>query len=275
MKTRTVKITREIAVRLLELNGGNRKLRNTNLTYFESCLKSGNFSLTHQGIAIVGTLDNPVRLLDGQHRLAAIARTGIPAVMLVAENVSAEVFENIDGGMSRTMSDRVSISSARVAEASGFYCLSRFARRIGRAKPPAALIREIHEVISPFSEYVSNRRNGRVSITMFRCAWICEQRESGSNHSDAFQGGRFSEMPESMNAVYRRQMAESSRAGVSSSAAQFSMMVNAIRMPTLKRASIPRDPARFASDVVSSVFPEIDSAILRVVISQGGMEETA
>lgn len=263
MKSETILVTPEIAARLMEVNVGNRPIRKTNVIYFESCLRSGNFVETHQGIAIQGDLEKPVRLLDGQHRLLAIVRTGIAAEIQLTEGVAGEAYENIDGGLTRSLPDRINTSPSEVAVASMFYRLSIGGRKRGRARPPAALIREIHHVIAPYLEYVPCRRRGKVSLAAFRCAWVCEQRDKGSNQSQAFQLGSFAELAESLNAVYRRQMSDWTNKGVSSVVAQFGLMINAVRMPHLKRVSIPRNPNQFASDVVSEVFPEIDSAIAR------------
>lgn len=67
---------------MLTLNTKNRPFRRIRAQYFERLLRSGTFKFTHQGISF----DETGKLHDGQHRLTAIARSGISAKMLVARN---------------------------------------------------------------------------------------------------------------------------------------------------------------------------------------------
>jgi hypothetical protein len=78
-------------------------------------MKRGYWALNHQPIAF----DEEGNLLDGQHRLAAIVRSGKTIRMLVARNVPREfgsdgdkhfVQETIDGGKPRSIGDRINLS---------------------------------------------------------------------------------------------------------------------------------------------------------------------
>ena len=79
--------------------------------------------LTHQGIAISET----GRLLDGQHRLTAIANTGISAKFLVATGIPDDSFSVLDTGSARTAADVLSIgkisNAAALAAAIRLYLL--------------------------------------------------------------------------------------------------------------------------------------------------------
>ncbi|MCK6488820.1 MAG: hypothetical protein L6R48_10910 [Planctomycetes bacterium] len=86
-----------------EVNHNNRPMRPTHVSYLAKEIEAGRWELTHQGIAF--GLDG--RLLDGQHRLAAIVRVGVPIRMFVAKGLSDDAFKAIDGGMKRANHDRV------------------------------------------------------------------------------------------------------------------------------------------------------------------------
>lgn len=58
----------------------------------------GQFKLTHQGIAIT----NRGEILDGQHRLAAIAKSGITREMVVTLNADPTTFDSLDRGYTRS-----------------------------------------------------------------------------------------------------------------------------------------------------------------------------
>lgn len=93
-----VTITPEIAEDWLQANTHNRELRESRVQYFMNELKAGRWRLTHQGIAF-----SPNRvLLDGQHRLWAIALAGIPAPMMVTVNLPENSQEAIDVGIRNT-----------------------------------------------------------------------------------------------------------------------------------------------------------------------------
>ena len=79
MKTEVVRITPEMAAEWLKLNVGNRPISNAIVESYTRAILSGNWSLTHQGIAF----DENGVLRDGQHRMNAIIRAGIPVEMNV------------------------------------------------------------------------------------------------------------------------------------------------------------------------------------------------
>ena len=101
-------ITPDDAKKLLSANTINRPLRRSHVDFFESQLQRGEMQLTHQGIAI----SENGRLLDGQHRLTAIANTGIAATMMVAYGLPESSFSVLDTGAARKASDALSIDGA-------------------------------------------------------------------------------------------------------------------------------------------------------------------
>lgn len=95
------KITPEHAASLLKSNKNNRPIKAQKLLALKRDLKNGNFKLTHQGIAI----DWNGNLIDGQHRLTAIAESGVAAYMYVTYDCDPEIFKVIDCGSTRNPSD--------------------------------------------------------------------------------------------------------------------------------------------------------------------------
>ena len=94
-------ITPDKAREYLRQNVGNRQIKLMKLNALMSDLKKGQFRLTHQGIAF----DRHGVLIDGQHRLKAIAETGVSAVMYVTRNCDPESFRVIDCGAARSPQD--------------------------------------------------------------------------------------------------------------------------------------------------------------------------
>lgn len=104
-------ITPQIAAALLQYNfHGNRKLRPLKIQEYTDAMKRGEWMLTHQGIAFGPN----GALLDGQHRLLAIIRSGVAQDMLVAENAPAEIFAVTDRGAVRSHADVLRLNARDV-----------------------------------------------------------------------------------------------------------------------------------------------------------------
>ena len=101
MEFETVMITPKMARDFLSNNVGNRDLRKSVVKDFSEALKRGEWRISHQGVAF----STSGRLLDGQHRLSAIAETGISAPMVIARGVPEEAFCVMDIGVKRTLYD--------------------------------------------------------------------------------------------------------------------------------------------------------------------------
>lgn len=101
-------ITPEIADDwLTHCNTHNRPLSDAHVDYLASEMKAGRWRLTHQGIAFSS---NRV-LLDGQHRLWAIALSGVTVRMLVAVNEPPEVMEVLDTGRIRPVTHVLTLTA--------------------------------------------------------------------------------------------------------------------------------------------------------------------
>ena len=110
-------ITKKKAEELLKLNTDNRKIRESHVNYLIRQMESGNFVLTHQGIAV----SDKGRIIDGQQRLTAISRCGVAVRLFVFEGIPDAAFANIDNGiLVRTNADSTGISSQTTAILSAY-----------------------------------------------------------------------------------------------------------------------------------------------------------
>lgn len=105
-------ITPELATQYLTKNVRNRSIRKQEVDAYAREIKRGAFALTHQGIAF----DDNGHLIDGQHRLMAIAAAGIPVKMVVSRGVAPSALTAIDRGASRTMRDVVTLGGSDTGE---------------------------------------------------------------------------------------------------------------------------------------------------------------
>lgn len=105
MTTKMERITPAKAAQYLKSNDGNRPLKEAVVRRFARALNAGHWRETHQGIAFNGD----GRLLDGQHRLTAIVRTGVPARIMVSRGLSSDAFLVIDTGANRSVPDHLSL----------------------------------------------------------------------------------------------------------------------------------------------------------------------
>jgi len=96
-------ITPVAAKHLLEKNHeGNRVFNKGTVEKYASAMRSGNWSLSPQGLVIDG---NSGEVVDGQHRLAAICLTGITISMYITYVTDPQTFKYLDQGKNRSFSD--------------------------------------------------------------------------------------------------------------------------------------------------------------------------
>lgn len=97
-----IDITPEMAaVWLVEYNTHNRSIRRRVVAAYAEDMRSGNWRET--GDSIKRAADGTI--LDGQHRLAAIAESGVTVPMLVVGNLESVVQDVVDGGARRKFGD--------------------------------------------------------------------------------------------------------------------------------------------------------------------------
>jgi hypothetical protein len=105
MKISNEIITPEIAKKLLEKNTENRHLRQSHVRDLANEMTSGRWRVTAQGISL--TADNQV--VDGQHRLHAVVKSGVSVMFVVARGIPKEDMEVYDIGAKRTVSDTLAL----------------------------------------------------------------------------------------------------------------------------------------------------------------------
>lgn len=95
-------VTPELARQWLEHNADfQRQLRPGIVGRYARDMANGEWNLTHQGIAF----DTRGRLIDGQHRLAAVIKSQVDVKMMVVRDVPAGAFDHVDLGFARTTAD--------------------------------------------------------------------------------------------------------------------------------------------------------------------------
>ncbi|MEU5691196.1 hypothetical protein [Actinosynnema sp. NPDC020468] len=102
-------LTPEVASEILGRNIENRRLDRHTVELYASAMNRGEWKLSHQGIAV----DHRGVLLDGQHRLAAVVKSGKAVPMLVVRGVQRDTFSVVDTGKKRSASDALQLTGAQ------------------------------------------------------------------------------------------------------------------------------------------------------------------
>jgi hypothetical protein len=254
MRLSVMTVTPDLAKRLLSVNHINRPITRQNIQYWKTAILGNAVPLTHQGIAISGTIENPKRLIDGQHRCLAIIETGISVDFVVSENTPIEAFECVDNGMPRSMAYRAGITPDEASMCNSLFYMAA----TNKAKAPTQLIKEIYELIEPLIKNVAHKKRRALSVIPIRLAFVLQQKVYKTNYSEEFQDGQFNLLPESMNALYRRQSTRPfSTAGGTAQVSLFCATWRAITRPSNSKIYIPSTPTEEARVLIHTVLPEI------------------
>lgn len=127
-----VHVTPQLAKEWLCKNNTNRALRDSVVERYARMMKSHEWTVTHQGVAF----DVEGNLVDGQHRLAAVLKSGQTIPFLVCRDLSLAAYAYIDGGVSRSIADRVKLPPRYVDVLN---CLFRITFDYGRYPTPTQL----------------------------------------------------------------------------------------------------------------------------------------
>jgi hypothetical protein len=101
ISTEFKEITPELAQAYLATMGRNRRLKTVKVTALAKAMRAGKFRKTHQGIAF-----SPAgALIDGQHRLQAIVKSGETIELNVSHGVKEDTLDAVDVGIKRSASD--------------------------------------------------------------------------------------------------------------------------------------------------------------------------
>ncbi len=111
MQIEVTTITPEVAAVMLENNPQNRTMRKFHMLQMAEDMASGAWQLN--GDAIRVNCDGS--LIDGQHRLAACVKSGVPFQTVVISGLPNEVRATIDGGAKRSHGDRLQMAGVKNA----------------------------------------------------------------------------------------------------------------------------------------------------------------
>ena len=148
---RIARITKEMAVAWLAKNTGNRKINRGQVEALKRDILAGRWIVTHQGIAF-GT---DGRLMDGQHRLTAIAECGVSVEMLVFGDLPLDAAEALDGGQPRDLAARVTISGEPIPKKTEVAAVSVMRRGFSWSKAKLST----QEQLSYFREHIDLARD--------------------------------------------------------------------------------------------------------------------
>jgi hypothetical protein len=114
-----VTITPEMAEKMLSKNTSNRKQSKVTVTKYAKDITLGNWILNGESIKF--TKDGS--LIDGQHRLMAIVKAGVPVQSYIIDNLDSsqkeQIFSTVDQGKVRSIGDVFSCEKIRNAQAIG------------------------------------------------------------------------------------------------------------------------------------------------------------
>lgn len=96
-------ITPAMAVNMLLSNHSNRAIKTAVVKKYARDMAAGDWQVNGQGIS----LSSGGKLLDGQHRLSAIAESGVPVEMLIIRGIPDGAQSTMDSGSGRSIGDRL------------------------------------------------------------------------------------------------------------------------------------------------------------------------
>lgn len=121
----------EVAKCMLHFNKANRSLSEHTVAKYARAMERGEWLLNGEAIIF----DDAGNLANGQHRLNACIRTGIPLNTVVVRGVHPDSFKTFDGGKTRSPADILSVAGEKntvaLASAARAYLMMEM---IGRKK---------------------------------------------------------------------------------------------------------------------------------------------
>lgn len=171
-------ITPQIAEAYLSKNDDkNRGIRFGSLKEYVRCMEEGSWQLTHQAIAF----DCTGKLIDGQHRLRAIVKSGTTQQMYVARYDSSETSMklSIDRNARRTIADVLHIDKKYIETASAMLTMA-----FSQTAVTVHEVEELIQVLKPYMDTLNAACNSTAKIrssACIKCAVLCEMILSPKN----------------------------------------------------------------------------------------------
>jgi hypothetical protein len=107
MKTEILKVTPEMAKRFLANSSTkNRRVLESRVSYYADQMARGQWRLTGQGLSF----DKDMNIIDGQHRLMAVIKSGKNIEFLIVYGVENDTFSAYDDGKPRGANDALYLS---------------------------------------------------------------------------------------------------------------------------------------------------------------------
>lgn len=106
-------VTPELAAEWLRFNENNRSLSESAVAMLARSMSEGDWRLSGEAVKFSAS----GRLIDGQHRLAAVVLCGVPIPMLVVTGLDDDVVNVIDTGRKRSLGDRLRMAGENQANA--------------------------------------------------------------------------------------------------------------------------------------------------------------
>jgi hypothetical protein len=181
-----VMIDPDTAKRWLANNEANRHIRATQVNKYASDMTAGRWHLT--GSPIQFAADG--RLLDGQHRLCAIIKSGATVPMFVVRGLPSSAQSYMDTGAKRTVADQLSIAGYKNSSVLAAGARLALAWKMGKLGAPRDAVSDpetrafIHAhpaLLDAATDAVQMRRAGLDIHPSVICAAIWGLTESGHN----------------------------------------------------------------------------------------------
>lgn len=182
-------ITPDVAALVVaEQNTGNRRVRKNLVQYLVSSIENGEWQSDHPQPIVFSSK----RLIDGQHRLIAIANAGKTVTARVITGARDELREYIDTGISRNLEDRVAFNddyaiNRRVAQiVNTFYWIVTENGTIKRPTPTQAFNLFVeHERSMTWAASLMTKGIKGVSTAPVMCALV-QMHERDSDKAEEF-----------------------------------------------------------------------------------------
>lgn len=116
-----VEMTPDYAAELLDLNTNNRNANLVSVERIARYIRDGMFYFNGASVVV----SNTGVLLDGQHRLMAIVKTGMTAPILLVEGVQEEALKSIDQGKPRSTADILTLDGVGIKNVTAVGSIAR------------------------------------------------------------------------------------------------------------------------------------------------------